>query len=250
MSTNARALMPGSSSLCSTRLTRCARSTDANCPVCPWVNSRRNCPSVAGAYTPPNNPAMPPERITCRSSMLSAPAAIPAMIDVTSNERFSGWTKTFTDRRLCAAIADWLTFNGHIPKPAPTPTGSPALEERGPAAPHRQHEAKRLMSCHPTASPTPHCCGGSTPPDARHRARTTGAGSGRIVAARGVPVAAVLRRGRTSRPMLGRVCALAPPSLTVACASTPSTPTSGAQYDRVRETSCAHCGSSTTRVQR
>ncbi len=31
-----------------------------------------------------------------------------------SNEPFSGWTKTFTDPRLCAAIVDRLTFNGHI----------------------------------------------------------------------------------------------------------------------------------------
>jgi hypothetical protein len=41
---------------------------------------------------------------------------------------FSGWTKTFTDPRLCAAIVDWLTFGGNIietgtdssrPPPAP-----------------------------------------------------------------------------------------------------------------------------------
>jgi len=31
-----------------------------------------------------------------------------------SNEPFSGWTKTFTDPRLCAAIVDRLTFNGQI----------------------------------------------------------------------------------------------------------------------------------------
>lgn len=31
-----------------------------------------------------------------------------------SNESFSGWTKTFTDPRLCAAIVDRLTFNGTI----------------------------------------------------------------------------------------------------------------------------------------
>jgi hypothetical protein len=29
-------------------------------------------------------------------------------------ESFSGWTKTFTDPRLCAAIVDRLTFNGAI----------------------------------------------------------------------------------------------------------------------------------------
>ena len=31
-----------------------------------------------------------------------------------SNESFSGWTKTFTDPRLRAAIVDRLTFNGTI----------------------------------------------------------------------------------------------------------------------------------------
>lgn len=31
-----------------------------------------------------------------------------------SNESFSGWTKTFTDPRLCAAIVDRLTFNSAI----------------------------------------------------------------------------------------------------------------------------------------
>jgi DNA replication protein DnaC len=35
-------------------------------------------------------------------------------IAVASNEPFSGWTKTFTDPRLCTAIVDRLTFNGHI----------------------------------------------------------------------------------------------------------------------------------------
>ncbi len=35
-------------------------------------------------------------------------------IGVASNEPFSGWAKTFTDPRLCAAIVDRLTYNGHI----------------------------------------------------------------------------------------------------------------------------------------
>ncbi len=35
-------------------------------------------------------------------------------IAVASNEPFSGWTKTFTDPRLCTAIVDRLTFAGHI----------------------------------------------------------------------------------------------------------------------------------------
>ena len=33
---------------------------------------------------------------------------------IASNENFSGWTKTFTDPRLCAAIVDRLTFGGNI----------------------------------------------------------------------------------------------------------------------------------------
>jgi hypothetical protein len=46
------------------------------------VNSRRNWPNVAGADTPVNTRFTPPERTTCKSSMLSAPAAIHAMIEV------------------------------------------------------------------------------------------------------------------------------------------------------------------------
>ncbi len=35
-------------------------------------------------------------------------------VAIASNESFSGWTKTFTDPRLCAAIVDRLPFNGAI----------------------------------------------------------------------------------------------------------------------------------------
>ena len=37
-----------------------------------------------------------------------------ASVAIASNLPFSGWTSTFTDPRLCAAIVDRLTFNGHI----------------------------------------------------------------------------------------------------------------------------------------
>lgn len=37
-----------------------------------------------------------------------------ASVAIATNESFSGWTKTFTDPRLCAAIVDRLTFNGAI----------------------------------------------------------------------------------------------------------------------------------------
>ena len=35
-------------------------------------------------------------------------------VAIASNESFSGWTKTFTDPRLCAAIIDRLTFGANI----------------------------------------------------------------------------------------------------------------------------------------
>ena len=35
-------------------------------------------------------------------------------VAIASNESFGGWTKTFTDPRLCAAIVDRLTLGGNI----------------------------------------------------------------------------------------------------------------------------------------
>lgn len=35
-------------------------------------------------------------------------------VAIASNETFSGWTKTFTGPRLCAAIVDRLTSGGNI----------------------------------------------------------------------------------------------------------------------------------------
>ena len=37
-----------------------------------------------------------------------------ASVAIATNEAFSGWTKTFIDPRLCAAIVDRLTFHGTI----------------------------------------------------------------------------------------------------------------------------------------
>ena len=33
---------------------------------------------------------------------------------IASNDSYSGWTRTFTDPRLCAAIVDRPTFGGNI----------------------------------------------------------------------------------------------------------------------------------------
>ncbi|CAM5641569.1 putative insertion sequence ATP-binding protein y4iQ [Streptomyces afghaniensis 772] [Streptomyces afghaniensis] len=35
-------------------------------------------------------------------------------VAIASNESFGGWTRTFTDPRLCAAIVDRLTFGGKL----------------------------------------------------------------------------------------------------------------------------------------
>jgi DNA replication protein DnaC len=35
-------------------------------------------------------------------------------VAIVSNDSFDGWTKTFTDPRLCGAIVDRLTFGGNI----------------------------------------------------------------------------------------------------------------------------------------
>lgn len=35
-------------------------------------------------------------------------------VAIASRESFSGWAKTFTDPRLCAAIVDRLTFGGNL----------------------------------------------------------------------------------------------------------------------------------------
>ncbi|GAA4204749.1 hypothetical protein GCM10022252_64210 [Streptosporangium oxazolinicum] len=35
-------------------------------------------------------------------------------VAIASNESFSGWTKAFTDPRLCSAIADRLAFGGNV----------------------------------------------------------------------------------------------------------------------------------------
>lgn len=38
-------------------------------------------------------------------------------VAIASNQSFSGWTRTFTDPRLCAAIVDRLNFGGAIIEP-------------------------------------------------------------------------------------------------------------------------------------
>jgi hypothetical protein len=63
---------------------------------------------VAHAYTPPNSFFIPPERITSRSSMLSAPAAIPAMTEVSFGVAFAApdFTRSLVNRTCASSSAD------------------------------------------------------------------------------------------------------------------------------------------------
>src|SRR6476646_1710875 len=82
MSKNIRSSAPASSGVRAASATRCARATAASCLLCPKVNSRKKIPNVDGAYTSLNTRGVPPARSTPASSMLSAPQAIAATIEV------------------------------------------------------------------------------------------------------------------------------------------------------------------------
>jgi hypothetical protein len=58
---------------------------------------------------------------------------------IASNEPFSGWTKAFTDPRLCVAIVDRLTFAGQIIE-----TGTVS---------YRLAHARRTQTSKPASSP-------------------------------------------------------------------------------------------------
>jgi DNA replication protein DnaC len=61
---------------------------------------------------------------------------------IASNESFSGWTKTFTEPRLCAAIVDRLTFGGNIIE-----TGHRVLSSRAHSvSPHRQLKRSKVVT--------------------------------------------------------------------------------------------------------
>ncbi|MGY3061416.1 hypothetical protein ACVWZD_005661 [Streptomyces sp. TE3672] len=74
-------------------------------------------------------------------------------VAIASNESFSGWTKTFTDPRLCAATVDRLTFGVTPSRPEPAPTVSPAP---APSRRRRTQDDLRLHTDHPAVSRQPH----------------------------------------------------------------------------------------------
>ncbi len=71
------------------------------------------------------------------------------------NESFSGWTKTLTDPRLCAAIVDRLTFGGNIIE---TGTDSYRLAQPRAAPGHQLTDTFRSSSAQPRSPLRWRCC--------------------------------------------------------------------------------------------
>ena len=67
------------------RLVRNLEATASSWRTCPKLNARRNEPSVDGAYARAKTRPIPPCRSNAMSSMLSAPATIPATSEATFN---------------------------------------------------------------------------------------------------------------------------------------------------------------------
>ena len=111
-----------------------------------WVNSRSNWPTVAHAYTPPNIAGVPPERTRSRSSMQSAPAAIPAMIEVILPAGFAPADLTrevLNDTRLADQLRQARPARPS-PAPAPAPPTTPAPRHRRSAWPATSHQVASL----------------------------------------------------------------------------------------------------------
>ncbi len=89
MSTNTTSSAPGNSGVRSASAINERRSTALSCWTCPWVNPRRNLPSVEGARTWSNTTVLPACRSRSVSSIESAPATIPATSDITFAAGFS-----------------------------------------------------------------------------------------------------------------------------------------------------------------
>ncbi|WP_405148776.1 ATP-binding protein [Sphaerisporangium sp. NBC_01403] len=81
-------------------------------PLCLIGDSGTGKPTCSSPWAP----AMAGYRVryTLATKLVNELVEEKASVAIASNESFSGWTKTFTDPRLCAAIVDRLTFGGNI----------------------------------------------------------------------------------------------------------------------------------------
>jgi hypothetical protein len=121
----ARTSLPGSSGARRARSASSSRFTFPSCSTFPQVNERRNDPSVDGARTPPNSAGLAPCRSRSRSSMLSAPPAIPATRQPPSPPR-----SPRTGRRAARARRPGRPGPPAGPGPSPGP-GRPATPDSG-----------------------------------------------------------------------------------------------------------------------
>jgi len=83
---------------------------------------RNNVPTVEGAYTPPNTVFIPPERSTSMSSMLSAPAHIPAISVLSFGAGFADpdlilgtAIRTFSERSCASPVCSANRITGTNP---------------------------------------------------------------------------------------------------------------------------------------
>ncbi len=81
--------LPGSSGARQARSASSSRLTFSSCSTFPQVKARRNEPSVDGARIPPNSAGIAPWRSRSMSSILSAPAIIPAARHATFSWAFT-----------------------------------------------------------------------------------------------------------------------------------------------------------------
>jgi hypothetical protein len=96
-------------------------ATASSCRTCPNRKLRRNDPNIDGAYARANNRPMPPCRSRCMSSMLSAPATIPATNATTFNPGCAP-RSVGTVNRASARSADPPAQPTQPPEPGPQPT--------------------------------------------------------------------------------------------------------------------------------
>jgi hypothetical protein len=90
-----------SSGVCPARFTNTCAAIFSSWRTWPNVNERRNVPNVDGARIPVNNRPIPPWRSRSRSSMLSAPATIPATTAATFTPEFGDGTLSPSAARSC-----------------------------------------------------------------------------------------------------------------------------------------------------
>jgi hypothetical protein len=99
-STSTRPELPGSTEACATSPVKNRAATASSCRTWPNLKVRRNDPNVDGAYGRSNSLPIPPCRNSARSSIESAPAAIPVTSAITFRP---GWAPLSVGTLRCSS---------------------------------------------------------------------------------------------------------------------------------------------------